>query len=93
MNRVRRIVQEQKEIAKKAEEKKETRLKRLHDFGRVNELIYTKDGVYEIDGYRHPICQTSVRSNSREGIPKTKKSKKKKRRQFRVEKVKISARL
>lgn len=87
MNRIRKIVQEQKEIAKKVEAKREARLKRLHEIGRVNELIFTKDAVYEIDAYRRPLCQSSVR-NSRGDIAKHKKSKKKKKRQFSVEKVK-----
>lgn len=87
MNAIRKIVIEQKEIAKKVEAKREARLKRLHGYARVNELIFTKDGVYEIDAYRRPV-QGMVRNNRGE-VVKHKKSllKKKKKRQFKVEKV------
>jgi hypothetical protein len=83
-NRIRRIFLEQKEIVKKVNEKRAARLRRLHELGRVNEVIFTKDGVYEMDAYRRPIHQTSARNN-RADIAKHKKPKKKK--QFRVEKV------
>ena len=71
---------------KKVEEKREARLKRLHDFGRVNELIFTKKGVYEIDAYRRPLNRSSVRNNRRD-ISKLIRSRKKKKKQLRIEKV------
>lgn len=88
MENIRKIVLEQKEIEKKVEARREARLKRLHGCARVNELIFTKDGVYEIDAYRRPVYRSLVRNNRGE-ITKHKKplQKKKKKKQFRVEKV------
>lgn len=79
-------MQEQKEITQKVEAKREARLKRLHELGRVNELIFTKEGAYEMDAYRRPLNQSSVRNNRRD-MSKLKRAKKKRKRQFRIEKV------
>lgn len=88
MEAIRRIVLEQKEIEKKVEARREARLKRLHGSARVNELLFTKDGVYEIDAYRRPLCRSLVRNNRGE-ILKHKKfiQKRKKKKLFRLEKV------
>lgn len=91
MENIRKIVLEHKEIEKKVEAKREARLKRLHGYARVNELIFTKDGVYEIDAYRRPLYRSLVRNNRGE-ISKN-KPKRKKKKQFRVEKVCNSSKL
>ena len=85
-------MKERKEIVRKLQEKDEARLRRLQETARVNELIYTKNGIYEIDAYRRPV-QRLVRDETGTGPgelvkPKKTNSKKKKRkRPFRVEKV------
>lgn len=90
MSQIRKVVKERKEIVKKLQEKDEARLRRLQDSARVNELIYTNNGIYEIDTHRRPV-QRLVRDEAGAGsgeLVKPKKIKKKKRkRSFRVEKV------
>ena len=83
-NRIRRIILEQKENVKKMEERREARLKRLHDFGRVNELIFTKEGVYGIDERRRPLHSDFEQNNS---MVEHRNLKANMKRQFRVEKV------
>lgn len=84
-------MKERKEIVRKLQEKDEARLRRLQDAARVNELIYTSNGIYEIDAYRRPV-QRLVRDETGPGPgelvkPKKASKKKKRKRPFRVEKV------
>lgn len=92
MNQIRKIVDEQKMVVNEVEARREARLKRLHGRARVNELIYTKEGVFEIDAYRHPILQDLLRNESGEVVKPRKPSqkKRKKKRQIYVEKVQLA---
>ena len=92
MEQIRKHIEEQKEIAKKVKERQEARLERLQKATKANELVYTKDAVYEMDHTRS-ILDKFTRNNRGE-LVRTKKSttatpkvKKNKKRHFHVEKV------
>ena len=89
MDQIRKHINEQKEIAKKVKARQEARLDRLQKATKANELVYTKEGVYEMDHTRRPILDKFTRNNRGE-LVRSKKSTiklKKKRKHFHVEKV------
>ncbi len=92
MEQVRRHINEQKEIAKKVKARQEARLERLQKATKANELVYTRDGVYEMDHCRRPILEKFTR-NDRGELVRTRRSsikmKKKKKKHFHCEKVKF----
>lgn len=90
MNEIRKIVNEQRAVVNKIERKSDARLERLQKCAHVNELVFTKDGIYEIDQHRYPVLRRLMATEKEEKEEKVKikkSSKRKKKRQFHIEKV------
>lgn len=88
IKQVQRAVSEQKAIMRKVEERKDARLDRLRKCAHVNELVYTKGKVYEINEHRQPVVQRiMVKTEPKERV---KKFRKKRKKQFHIEKVSVT---